>query len=122
MQVLRVIKVFLFLQTGEMCRTDTRVVFAASLNMFVDGGNTTFDGSIFHMLQSNVGCDSSAVRLMLHCRSRGWAFKSTFCRFETWAISFSPLCMSLSDETLKVGQSYLTRIYAIGNKTPHTEK
>ena len=38
----------------------------------------------------------------------GPGFKTTCCRFKTWAISFTPLCPCLSEETLKaVGPFYL---------------
>ena len=41
-------------------------------------------------------------------RSRGPGFETTCCCFETWAISFTPLCPCLSEETLKcVGPFYL---------------
>ena len=41
-------------------------------------------------------------------RSKGPGFKTTSCRFKTWAISFTPLCLCLSEETLKaVGPFYL---------------
>ena len=41
---------------------------------------------------------------MIECRTIGWVdgvFESTNCCFETWAIFFTPLCLCLSEETLK---------------------
>ena len=41
-------------------------------------------------------------------RSNGPGFKATCCRFKTWAISFTPLCSCLSEDTLKaVGPFYM---------------
>ena len=41
-------------------------------------------------------------------RSKGPGFKTTCCRFKTWANLFTPLCSCLSEETLKaVGPFYL---------------
>ena len=41
-------------------------------------------------------------------RSRGPGFETNYCRFETWAISFTPPCPRLSEDTLKaVGPFYL---------------
>ena len=37
----------------------------------------------------------------LDCRSSDPGFKSICCRLKTWAISSSPLCLGLLDETLK---------------------
>ena len=38
-------------------------------------------------------------------QSKGPGFKATYCRFETWATSFTPLCLCLSEETVKVSDS-----------------
>ena len=46
-----------------------------------------------------VRCSGSVVRA-LDCQSRGWLFEYTCCRFEAWEVSFIPLCLCLSDETL----------------------
>ena len=35
------------------------------------------------------------------CRSRGPVFESTWCRFKTWTVSFTLLCLYLLEETLK---------------------
>ena len=44
-------------------------------------------------------------------RSRGPGFKTTCYHFETWAISFTPLCPCLLEDTLKaVGSFYLVSI------------
>ena len=52
--------------------------------------------------------------------SRGSGFETTCCRFETWAISFNPLCPCLSEETLKaVG---LCGVYERGSKISDTGK
>ena len=40
-------------------------------------------------------------------RSKGPGFKTTYCRFKTWANLFTPLCSCLSEETLKAGPFYL---------------
>ena len=41
-------------------------------------------------------------------RSKGPGFKTTCCRFKTWANLFTPLCSCLSEDTLKaVGPFYL---------------
>ena len=46
--------------------------------------------------------------MVIACQSRGRWFDSTCCHFETWAISFVPLCPCLLEETLKtVGPFYL---------------
>ena len=44
----------------------------------------------------------------LDCRSGGPGFETTYCRFETWAISFIPLCMSFGRGIEVVGPFYLT--------------
>ena len=43
-----------------------------------------------------------AVGRMLDCQFRGPRFESTYCRFENWAISFTPLCLHAlhAEETL----------------------
>ena len=50
---------------------------------------------------------------------KGPGFKTTCCHFETWAISFTPLCLCLSEETLKaIGPFYLVSntVYTRGSK------
>ena len=34
-------------------------------------------------------------------RSKGPGFKTTYCCFEAWATSFTPLCLCLSEESVK---------------------
>ena len=34
-------------------------------------------------------------------RSKGPGFKTTYCHFEAWTTSFTPLCLCLSEETVK---------------------
>ena len=44
-------------------------------------------------------------------RSKGPGFKTTCCRFKTWANLFTPFCSCLSEETLKaVGPFYLVSV------------
>ena len=55
----------------------------------------------------NVGSGGLMVRPPA-CRLRGQWFDSTSaCRFEAWAISFTPLCPCLSEETLKAVGKFL---------------
>ena len=45
---------------------------------------------------------------VLDFQSRRPGFKTTCCHFETWEIFFTPLCLCLSEETLKaIGLFYL---------------
>ena len=46
------------------------------------------------------GC-GSAVRAP-HCQPRGQGVESTCGRFETWAISFTPFCLCLLEDTVIV--------------------
>ena len=41
-------------------------------------------------------------------------FQSTFCHFETWATSFTPLCLCLLEKTVKVvGPFYLVAMLVL---------
>ena len=55
--------------------------------------------------------DRVAKPPVTECRtfqSKGPGFKTTCCRFKTWAISFTPLCPCLLEETLEaIGPFYL---------------
>ena len=61
----------------------------------------------------NMGHGGSVVRA-LDCQSRGPGFDSTCCRFETGAISFTPLCLCLLGDT-KSRWSLLPDVYVRGS-------
>ena len=59
-----------------------------------------------HYCGARWSCDRASDFL-----SKGPGFKTTCCHFETDAVSFTPLCLCLSEETLKaVGPFYLVSI------------
>ena len=74
----------------------TPVVVSGVLGEGEEGGGTAPLGLIFVPVFFRCGMGRAS-----DCRSRGPGFESTYCRFETWATSFTPVSLCLSEETLK---------------------
>ena len=58
---------------------------------------------IVRMWTDMVTLRGRSVRVVEHrtFRSKGPGFKTTYCCFEAWATSFTPLCLCLSEESVK---------------------
>ena len=64
---------------------------------------------------------SGSVAKALDCQSRRTGFKSTCYCFKTWVISFTPLCLCISEEMMKAdGPFFLMSVSASGR--PHAGK
>ena len=66
-----------------------------------------------HCCGARLSCDRASDFL-----SKGPGFKTTCCQFETDAVSFTPLCLCLSEETLKAVGPFYLGVYAREVKDP----
>ena len=87
----------------NLCQTSTYVISPAQGNVFVQ--TIPVGHKLLYVIDSGArwSCGRSSG-----FRSKGPGFKTTCCCFKIWAISFTPLCLCLLEETVKaVGASYL---------------